>query len=101
MAHPPHGAVCQQVGQVSVDRGVGLAENERQLRRVDEGRPAEGVEQLPVIQRHEPRVAKSGRGGQPLRISVPDGRWSARGGGCGRCDATPTLRPGPPLQRLP
>ena len=31
-----------------VDRGVGLADNERQLRRVDEGRPAEGVEQLSV-----------------------------------------------------
>ena len=35
-----------------VDRGVGLADNERQLRRVDEGRPAEGVEQLSFGDRH-------------------------------------------------
>ena len=35
-----------------VDRGVGLAENERQLRRIDERRPAEGVEQLSFGGRH-------------------------------------------------
>ena len=35
-----------------VDRGVGLADNERQLRRIDEGRPAEGVEQLSVGEGH-------------------------------------------------
>ena len=38
----------QQVCQDAVDRGVRLVENERQLRRVDERRPAEGVEQLSV-----------------------------------------------------
>ena len=48
MAHPPNDAIRQQVGQHSMDRGVRLAENERQLRRVDERRPAEGVEQLSV-----------------------------------------------------
>ena len=32
--------------KVRVDRGVRFAEDERQLRRVDERRPAEGVEQL-------------------------------------------------------
>ena len=36
----------QQVDQGTVNRGVRLAEDERQLRRVDEGRPAEGVEHL-------------------------------------------------------
>ena len=35
-------------GQRAVDRGVRLAEDERQLRRVDEGRPAEGVEHLTI-----------------------------------------------------
>ena len=43
MADPPSDAAGQQVGQGSVDRGVGLSENERQFRPVDEGRPAEGV----------------------------------------------------------
>ena len=46
--HPPDDAVCRQVAQSSVDRGVWLAQNERQLRRVNERRPAEGVENLPV-----------------------------------------------------
>ena len=46
VADPPDDALGQQVGQVSVDRGVGLAEDVRQLRRVDEGRSAESVEQL-------------------------------------------------------
>ena len=48
MAHPPGDAVGQQVGQGAVDGGVRLTEDERQLRRIDERRPAEGVEQLPV-----------------------------------------------------
>ena len=36
----------QQAGQGSVDGRVGLAQDARQLRRVDERRPAEGIEQL-------------------------------------------------------
>ena len=41
-----------------VDRGVGLAENERQLRRIDEGRPAEGVEQLSFGEGHVSNSSK-------------------------------------------
>ena len=48
VARPAHEAFGQQVCQDAVDRGVRLVENERQLRRVDERRPAEGVEQLSV-----------------------------------------------------
>ena len=44
MTHPADDAVGQQVGQGAVDGRVRLAEDARQLRRVDEGRPAEGVE---------------------------------------------------------
>ena len=44
MADTPGDAVGQQAGQGAVDRGVRLAEDERQLRRIDERRPAEGVE---------------------------------------------------------
>ena len=43
MARAPDDALGQQVGQGSVDCGVRFAENERQLRRIDERRPAEGV----------------------------------------------------------
>ena len=43
MADPPNDAVGQQVGQGTVDRGMRLAENEGQLRRIDDGRPAEGI----------------------------------------------------------
>ena len=46
VAHPPHDAVCKQSGQSAVDRGVRLTEDARQLRRIDEGRLAEGVEKL-------------------------------------------------------
>ena len=38
---PPDDALCQQVGQGAVNRGVRLAENARQLCRVDEGHPTE------------------------------------------------------------
>ena len=41
---PPDDALGQQVGQVAVDSRVRLAEDARQLRRIDEGRPAEGIE---------------------------------------------------------
>ena len=44
MAHTPSYAVSQQVGQCSVDGRVRLAEDARQLRRVDERHPAEGIE---------------------------------------------------------
>ena len=46
MAHPPDDAVSHQTGQHSVDGRAGLAQDERQLRRIDEGRPAECVKQL-------------------------------------------------------
>ena len=46
MAHPPGDAVGQQAGQGSVNGRVRLAQDACQLRRVDERRPAEGVEQL-------------------------------------------------------
>ena len=46
VAHPLDDAVGPHVGQGSVDRGVRLAENERQFRRIDERRSAEGVQQL-------------------------------------------------------
>ena len=44
MAHPPDDAGGQQVGQGSVNRGVRLAQDACQLRRIDERRPAEEVE---------------------------------------------------------
>ena len=44
VACPPHDAVGQQAGQGAVDRRVRLAENERQLRRIDERRPAESID---------------------------------------------------------
>ena len=46
MTHPPDDAVGQQAGQGAVDGRMGLAQDARQLRRVDERHPAEGVEQL-------------------------------------------------------
>ena len=67
VASPPHDASGQKAGQSAVDRGVGLAENERQLRRIDEGRPAEGVEQLSFGDRHSTSVAIECPGGQPSR----------------------------------
>ena len=48
MAHPPDDAVSQQAGQGSVDGRVRLAQDARQLRRVDEWHPAEGVKHLSV-----------------------------------------------------
>ena len=69
MTHPPGDADGQQAGQSAVDRGVGLAEDARQFRRIDERHPAEGVEQLSFGEGHSPSVAKSGRSGQPSRGS--------------------------------
>ena len=48
MANAPDDAVSQQAGQGAVDRCVGLAEDARQFRRVDERHPAEEMEQLSV-----------------------------------------------------
>ena len=56
MARPRHDAFGQQVGKGAVDRRVRLAENERQFRRIDEGRPAEGVEQLSFGKGHKVRL---------------------------------------------
>ena len=47
---------AQQAGQGAVDGGVGLTQDERQLRRVDEGRPAESVEHLSFGQGHSSSV---------------------------------------------
>ncbi len=44
----PDDAFGQQVGQGAVYGRVRLAESERQLHRVDEGHPAEGIEQVSV-----------------------------------------------------
>ena len=52
VAHPPDDAVGQQAGQGSVDSRVGLAEDARQLRRVDERHPAEGVKHLSFGEGH-------------------------------------------------
>ena len=46
MAHAAGDTVCQQVGQGSVEGRVSLPEHACQLCRIDERRPAEGVEQL-------------------------------------------------------
>ena len=52
VTHPPGDAFGQEAGQGAVDRGVRLAENERQFRRIYERRPAEQVEQLSVGDGH-------------------------------------------------
>ena len=77
MAHTPSDAIAQQAGQGSVDRGVGLAEDARQLRRVDERHPAEGVEQLSVGECHVSSVAKEGRAEHPSSGSA--GVWEGSG----------------------
>ena len=43
VAHPAEGAVGQEAGQGMVDGGVGLAQDECQVRRIDERRLPEGV----------------------------------------------------------
>ena len=70
VAHTPDYAFGQQVAQGSVDCGVRLAENKRQLRRIDERRSAKGVEQLSFGEGHMLRVAKESPDGQPSRVSV-------------------------------
>ena len=65
MAHAAGYTVGQQAGQGAVNRGVRRAENERQFRRIDERRPAEGVEQLSVRDGHVLSVAKESSDGQP------------------------------------
>lgn len=62
MAHPSHDAFGQQAGQGAVDRGVRLAEDARQLRRVDKRHPAEGVEQLDEASKLDIHISeKSGK----------------------------------------
>ena len=60
MTDPPDDAVSQQVGQGSVNRRVGLAEDVRQFRRIGERHPAEGVEQLSFGDGHVSSVAMDG-----------------------------------------
>ena len=70
MAHPPDDALGQQAGQRTVDGRVGLAQDTCQLRRVDERRPAEGVEQLLVGEDHSTSVTIGCPGGQSARGRV-------------------------------
>ena len=71
MADPPNDAV----GQGAVDRGVRLAENERQLRRIDEGRPAEGVEKLSLqTRRGRQRYALRMQTVEPVFGQIKQGR---------------------------
>ena len=44
MAHPPDDAVGKKAGQGAVNRRVSLAKDARQFCRIDERRPAEGME---------------------------------------------------------
>ena len=48
VAYASNDTFCQQACQRSVDLRVWLTQDDRQLRRVDERRPAESVEQLSV-----------------------------------------------------
>ena len=70
VAGAPNDALGQQAGQGAVDGGVGLTQDERQLRRVDEGRPAESVEHLSFGQGHSSSVGIEQPGGQPSRVGV-------------------------------
>ena len=76
MAHPPDNAICQQAGQGPVNRGVGLAQNTRQIRRIDERRPAEGVKQLSVGEGHVSSVTIECPGGQASCVSVSVGQFN-------------------------
>ena len=58
VADPSDDALGQQVDQRAVDRGVRLTQDACQLRRVDERRPAEGVEQLSFGDCHTLSVAE-------------------------------------------
>ena len=64
MGDAPDDAVGQQVGQDAVDGRLRLTQDACQLRRVDEGQPGKGVEQLSVGDCHVPSVPREGRGGQ-------------------------------------
>ena len=77
MAHPPEDAGGQHAGQCSVNRGVRLAENERQFRRIDERHPAEEVENLSIGDCHTMSVAKEGRAVHPSHGSA--GVWEGSG----------------------
>ena len=66
-ADPSGDVLGQQVGQMAVDSRVRLAQDARQLRRVDERHPAEGVEQLSVGCNHNTSLAIEHPGGQPAR----------------------------------
>ena len=48
VADAPNGPAGQQAGQPSVDGNVGLPCDHRQFRRVQEGYPAQVVQQFPV-----------------------------------------------------
>ena len=70
MVYAPDDALGNQIGQDSVDRGVRLAEDERQLRRIDERRPAEGGKQLSIGECHTSSVAIYWHGGRPSHDSA-------------------------------
>ena len=68
-------SVGQQASHGSVDRGVRLAENERQFHRIDERHPAEKVQQLSVRESHKPRVERRGSGGnRHMAVSLRGGK---------------------------
>lgn len=71
MADATGDAVSEQVSQMAVDGRVRFLQDERQLHRVDERHPAEGVEQLSVGKGHSPSVTIERPGGQPSRDSHP------------------------------
>ena len=54
---------------MAVNGCMGLAQDERHLRRVYERRPVEGVEQLSVGQGHSSSVAKERYSGQQAFVS--------------------------------
>ena len=60
MGHPPDDTLGQQDGRDAVDGRVRLTQDQRQLRRFDEGSLAENVEQLSVGERHSPYAASYG-----------------------------------------
>ena len=64
MVYLPGDALGQQVGKGTVDRGVRLAKNERQFRRIGEGRPAEKIKHMSVGVTHTSRVTFDRHGRQ-------------------------------------
>ena len=86
MADVPDDAVSQHLVHHSIDPGVRLTENDRQLRRVYERSPAEGVEQLSMAVQGEapsPFLMDSGTSmSTPRRPSVATSLYVRLGPEC-------------------